>query len=162
MVYSIDVATKEDILSIKNDLRLLKFKQASRLPRSSSETSTAVTPAEPTLIVTGRAVGNAGIASSVHSNTSEGALKDAKHYYKLLHDHIVHFGGASYQVVIRKKEEVVIKRNPFMCGLQEIVFSYDACTVKNHWISFCCVDCDCGAYFDWVFNGNLVQGRALS
>lgn len=128
--------------------------------RSASETSTAVTPAEPDLRVVGHAVVSAGIVNSTISNSVEGALKDVREYFNLLKDHIDHFGGANYDVVIRKKKEVIIKHSPFSSGLQEVVFPYNSSSVKNHWIVFCSFEYDCGAYFQWAFTEeNIAEGR---
>lgn len=155
----IDVATKADIRLIESELRSLKPKHHSRLPRSASETSTAVTPAEPALVGEGHAVVNAGIVDNALSHSMEGVLKDVREYYGRLRDHIHTFGGTSYQVVIRKKKDVVIKHDPFESGLQEVVFPYTSVCVKNHWIAFCSFNYNCGAYFHWALSENLAEGR---
>lgn len=144
---------------IRNELRTLELKHKTRLPRSASETSTAVTPVAPALVVEGRGVVNAGVVDNALSNSVEGALKDAQAYYILLRDHIHCFGGANYQVTVRNKREVVIKRNPFNSGIQEVVFPYTSSSVKNHWIAFSGFEYDCGAYFTWAFDGNMAEGR---
>jgi hypothetical protein len=86
------------------------------------------------LVDEGHAVVNAGIVDNALSYSMEGMLKDVQEYYGLLRDHIHLFGGASYQVVVRNKKEVVIKHHPFGRGLQEVGFPYKSACVKNHFV----------------------------